>query len=220
MLGPFQRVKAVLWQRSLALYERWHLGSTDWYPKLKREHRRSFAGIDPHAVERLESPDDIFGETPMLTVYHMLRWIDAAVSPLPEPFVDLGSGRGLPSLTAASLGYSAVGYEREASWVERAQTVADRLALKARFEAVDLTTARWPESGTFYATTTSWTPEQKSALFERLAEEGGPRVAILLDAPPLDRGFRHLWSRTVPVDWGRAQAELWYRESRGPNPSS
>lgn len=169
-------------------------------------------GVDPHASARLGGANDIFGETPVLTVWHLLRWTESALGSVPEPFVDLGAGRGVPSLVAACLGFDAIGYERETSWVERAREVAVELRLEAHFEAVDFLTAAWPDAGTFYATTTSWDRDQKEAMVERLGRGEGPRAVLLLDGPTLTGDFDQYWSRTVPVGWGRARADLWHRQ--------
>lgn len=200
-LSGFARLRAILWKRSLRLSEAWYLGRHRWYWRLRRHLASEFSKVDLHNTERLENQEDIFGETPVLTLKKLLE-VAAALEPRhPRRFVDLGSGRGLLPLAASFLGYEAHGIEKEVDWVGRAQTVAKRLGASAQFEAQDFLEVKLPTPSLFFTVGTAYSPELKEALVEIFSGLGKDSLVITGDWG-LPASFERLWEGRLPVDWG------------------
>ncbi len=209
-LTGFARVRAVLWRRSLRLYEWWALRREPWFRPLRRELKRNFRGIDPFGAERVQAPQDVFGETPILTMVTLLHQLDG-MDPKPgQPFVDLGCGRGVTCLVAASRGWTALGLEREEKWVSAAQAVADSLELSASFRAEDFTQADWPEGGTYLAVATAFDQQLKEQVLSRLQELRISTV-ITADWDLRSPSYELVWERPLPVDWGTAHFRVFAR---------
>ncbi len=209
-LRGFSRLRAILWKRSLLLYQSYCLAGTSWYFPLIRALRKGPSPWELLSATRVKKKADIFGETPILTTVRLLETAEAIHGHLPRPFVDLGCGRGVTCLTAASLGYESLGVEQEESWVGSAQAVAHELSLPARFESGDLRLAKWPEGGTYLAVATAFPLELRKSIVERwrtLPPES--TVIITGDWDLSEEGFERLWSGRFPVDWGTATFALW-----------
>lgn len=160
--------------------------------------------------QRVQSRADIFGETPPLTVVRLLQTIEAVHGQIPTPLVDLGCGRGVACLTAASLGYSALGIEQEESWVRAAENVATELSLPARFVAADLREAPWPEGGTFLAVATAFPQPLRKSILERLHSLPADKTLLVtVDWEITGQGFERIWTGRLPVDWGVARFAVW-----------
>ncbi len=125
-------------------------------------------------------------------------------------FVDLGSGRGLAALSAASLGYPAEGLEFFPEYVERANRVAAELRLPARFTQGDLVQDPWPEGELYYLASTAFGQETRQRLLERLSGLPPRALVATLDwSLPLEgRAAFYL-----PVTWGLALCQLYATES-------
>ena len=165
----------------------------------------------------MKKPADIFGETPILTTVRLLETVEGFHGHLPLPFVDLGCGRGITCLTAASLGYQAFGIEQEIRWARAAQTVAEELALPARFEAGDLSLTKWPEGGTYLAVATAYPTELRESIIQRWRTLPVESTAIITgDWDLSEEGFERLWSGRLPVDWGTATFAVWKPAKRPP----
>ncbi len=214
-LRGFSRVRAIFWRRSVLLYEYWKLWSQPWYRPLRPALNRAFSGLDPFERSRVTQASQIFGETPIITIHHLLKLASEDFVHRVVPFVDLGSGRGLPGLTAASCGFSSQGYEQEGAWVEAAGKAGRSLGLDCTFLEGDFRDLPWPERGTFYATATAWSDCTKSLVERKFRERAGGTILILLDwAPQLGEGFRTVWAGKVPVDWGVASALILVKEEK------
>lgn len=199
-----------MWKRSLWLYQSYCLWTTPWYLPLIKALARGPHPSELLSHQRVKSGADIFGETPPLTVVRLLQTIEAVHGQVPAPVVDLGCGRGVACLTAASLGYSALGIEQEAAWVRAAEAVASQLSLPASFVAADLREAPWPGGGTFLAVATAFPQSLRKSILERLrslpAEE---TLLVTVDWEITCRRFEQLWTGRLPVDWGVAQFAVW-----------
>ena len=209
-LRGFARLKAILWRRSLWLYQTYCLHGTEWYWPLLRALRAGPSQGHLFSRARVKTAADTFGETPILTTVRLLQAIESVYGPLPSPFVDLGCGRGVTCLTAASLGYASVGLEQEADWTVAAQKVADQLTLPAHFQAADLRTAEWPEGGTFLAVATAFPAEMREEILGRwLVQPRDRSLFVTVDWELPVQQFERLWGSRLPVDWGTAQFALW-----------
>jgi hypothetical protein len=177
---------------------------------------QSTGHLDLFAQARVKRPADVFGETPVLTTFSLLQLARQQLGEWPEQFVDLGCGRGISCLTAASLGLPATGYEQEPGWVAAAQMVADRLQLAARFEAGDFLGALWPARALYFVVGTAYPVEMREEIALRLSSLGHPQdnLAVITGdwALPGD-AFERLWSGRLPVDWGTAEFTLWKRQT-------
>jgi len=200
-LSGFARLRAILWQRSLRLTEAWYLGRYGWYWRLRRHLARAFSTVDLHSTGRLENQGDIFGETPVLTLTKLLEVASALEPEHPRRFVDLGSGRGLLPLAASFLGYEAYGFEKEADWVGRAQTVAKNLGASVRFEAQDFLEVELPTPALFFTVGTAFPPQFKEELLQVFSGLGAESLIITGDWE-LPASFEGLWEGRLPVDWG------------------
>lgn len=211
-LTGFARVRAVMWRRSLRIFEWWRLRREPWFGPLRRELKREFAKMDTFEKERVKTPPDVFGETPILTIVTLLNTLAKLNITATPPFVDLGSGRGVTCLAAASQGWSALGFEQEYSWVRAAQEVARKLSLDAEFRAGDFTQQEWPEQGTFLVVATAFDDDLKATVSSRLRElEIG--VVITVDWALGVDAYNQVWQAPLPVDWGTAHFRI-YRWSQ------
>ncbi len=157
----------------------------------------------------MKAPQDIFGETPILTSLRLLELAETFIHPLPTPVVDLGCGRGVPCLTAASLGHQAIGFEQESSWVRAAQEVADSLSLPAQFVSGDFRYAEWPSGGTFFVIATAFPDLFREEVLEKLKGLSSDSLLITVDWDLCDEGYERLWKGRLPVDWGVTEFSLW-----------
>lgn len=200
-LSGFAKLRAIMWRRSLRLYEAWSLRHLAWPRVLRRKLALQFANSSLHDPERCQKPSDIFGETPILTLVKLLEVIDA-VSPVhPAEFVDLGSGRGLTCLVAASMGYSALGYEKESAWCEKATLVSQQLSLSARFQDGDFFAHDWPSKAVYFLVATAFPQTLREELERRFLELDSGSLFVVGDWK-LSSDFEALWQGKLPVDWG------------------
>lgn len=173
---------------------------------MARALRESGKGLDLFSADRVSQAADVFGETPILTTVRLLEVAEAHLG-RPTRFVDLGCGRGVTCLTAASLEISAVGFEKEPAWVEAAQRVARQLALPATFEAGDFLHAGWPEGALYLVVATAYPEEMRAEIAQRLGELASGVLTADWTLP--EESFTSLWQGRLPVDWGVAQFALW-----------
>ena len=205
-LRGFARLRAILWRRSLRLYQGWKLADQSWYSPLVRALRQTSSGLDLFSADRVRQDADVFGETPILTTVRLLEFADSHFGRVSQ-FVDLGCGRGVTCLTAASLGIPSVGFEREGAWVEAAQRAARQLDLPARFVAGDFMHADWPAEALYLVVATAYPEEMREEIAERLADLGA--CAITADWSLPEPTFRRIWQGKLPVEWGVADFALW-----------
>lgn len=146
----------------------------------------------------------------MLTTIRLLEVAEAKGLGRPSLFVDLGCGRGVTCLTAASLGIPSLGLEQELAWVQAARTVADELGLPARFEAGDFLAADWPSEGLYFVVGTAYPDSMRDEIANRLGLLGIGKV-ITGDWSLEGYGYQRLWDGPLPVDWGVARFGVWRR---------
>ncbi len=213
-LRGFARFKAVLWRRSLWLYQGWKLWREPWYRSLVQGLGRASASLDLFASARVQAQGDVFGETPILTLRHLLAVAESHLPSCPSTFVDLGCGRGATCLTAACLGWQALGFEKETTWVEAARRVAASLeeaglASEARFEAGDFLQAEWPDEALFLVVATAYPSEMRDEIALRLSGQGQGTAVLTADWELPEEQFVLRWRGTLPVEWGLACFALW-----------
>ena len=201
-------MKAILWRRSLRLYQGWKLAGQAWYSPLAKAISQATSHFDLFSARRVRRPADVFGETPILTTLRLLELTESHLGRQPKMFVDLGCGRGVTCLTAASLGITSVGYEQEASWVKAAIQVAEKLQLAASFQAGDFLAAQWPREATYLVVGTAYPEEMRAEIALRLSTLE-PAAVITGDWPLPEETFERLWQGKLPVDWGVATFALW-----------
>lgn len=213
-LSGFARLKAVLWRRSLWLYQSWKLWREPWYGPLTASLQRASGSFDLFASDRVRGQADIFGETPILTLSYLLETARTCLDVVPPLFVDLGCGRGTTCLTAACLGWSALGFEKEATWVEAARRAAADLesaglVSPAHFESGDFLLLEWPEQALYLVVATAFPLEMREEIALRLAALGGGASVLTADWELPAERFQKLWSGALPVEWGVTRFALW-----------
>ncbi len=207
------RLRAILWRRSLRLYESWYLADFSWHSPLKKAMASAFRKHNLDKQERVHRAADVFGETAILTVVHLLALLEDLVGAKPTLFVDLGCGRGTTCLTAACLGVPALGFEQEAEWVRAAERVVESLAVEASFQCGDFMEAVWPSEGAFFVVGTAYSEAMLEEISGRLSTLRPGSVVITGDWSLKSPGFEILWKGKLPVHWGIASFEICCRTS-------
>ena len=208
-LSGFARLRAIIWPRSLALAEWFTLGGNPWFRRLRWQLWKARRGLDLHSRSRVQGESDIYGGTPTLTVVKLLELLSRLRPEHPRSFLDLGSGIGTPSLTAASLGYSAQGMERESLWVERANSVAEQLGLDCQFLEADFLASPWPSPTVVFTVGTAYPPELREELLGRFLALAPGSVVLTgdWDLAGTEQQLPLLWEGKLPVEWGI----IWFR---------
>lgn len=200
-LKGFTRLRAILWRRSLRLYEYWNFRSRPEVVTLRKALDKAYKAVDLDEPSRLRGQGDIFGETPLLTVWKLLDLVEQLRGDCGGDFVDLGCGRGQTCLLAALRGYEALGLEKEADWVERSNSAAESLDLKAEFLAGDLLDAAWPREGVYFVVGTAYSPEFRESILQKL-EEQTTKAWLITGDWDLSSAYTQRWCGNLPVDWG------------------
>ena len=208
-LSGFQKIRAVLWRRSLRLYESWALRAESWYRPLIRSVNHRFSGLDCDSPGRVTQDALVFGETSPLTTVTLLKLVEPIVAEGTKHFVDLGCGRGVTCLVAASVGWESSGFEHEENWMQAARRVAGDLQLEVNFLAGDFLEQDWPTQGVFYVVGTAFDDQLLAEIMERIPKDS-PIIACdwLVDSS----GRELLWEGSLPVEWGQAYFRLYSGE--------
>ncbi|MCA9795356.1 MAG: class I SAM-dependent methyltransferase [Candidatus Eremiobacteraeota bacterium] len=204
-LRGFARIRAILWERSLGFYEWLCLARFDWWWKLRKAVRAAFRDCDPIDLANRYYPELVYGETPAVTVYTLL---DSIELPAALRLVDLGCGRGWVSLTAASMGYSALGIDLVPEYLERARQVARQLDLAAEFVEGDLAELELPEGELYWVSATALPESVKQHLAQALSGRPAGTLVVCQDwspGSPLER----IWQVRLPVSFGVSTFEVW-----------
>ncbi len=204
------RIRATAWKRSLFLYEFAHLGGFLWWWRLRWAFFREFRGFDE--IESAQVREQIYGEIPPITVTRLL----GALHPHGR-VVDLGSGRGLPALTAASLGFRSVGVEKNGEMVERARRVGRALKLPVEWIRADFSELTLRHGDLYLSASTAFSPATRQLLLKVLQK--APRGALLVvsDWRIEQPTWLLLEEFRLPVDWGLTHFRL-YRHQPGSGP--
>jgi SAM-dependent methyltransferase len=192
----------LLWKLSLDLHDALRFGGRRWFWKLHlglwREYQR-------HSLLHQEG-SLTYGETATSTVVEVLSNLGLQPG---QRILDLGSGRGLPVLVAASLGFESFGLEFFPEHVARSQRVADRLRLNAHFRAGDFLSLPWPEVDAYFTCSTAFQPDLRVNLRARLSDAPAGTWIVTQDwdltgPDPEHSPFELVRSQKLPVTWGTA----------------
>ena len=201
----FEKLRGVAWSRSVWLAEWSQLASQDWWWAIQKATKKEFKDLCPFELTRGRGDQTMaYGETPAITILELLRDLEAQP---PLRFVDLGSGRGSPSLVTASLGYPSKGIEIQSEFVERANRIAQNLKLPAEFEVGDFLNQPWPEADLYFCDATAFDDSQRQKLLEQLLKLDSALV-ILGHFEPQHTRLRLLKRRRLPVYWGVGEFAL------------
>ena len=201
----FGPVGKLTWRWSLALSEWWQLRQYPWWHELRQGLRREFVDLDPdRLVLNLRGKHHIgslaYGETSPLSVLQILQTLNLESG---SQIVDLGSGRGVPCLVAAALGYRALGLEYFAVYTERAQRIADCNGWPAEFRAGSLLSAQIPAASAYLISATAFPEEFRQQLLEKLLQL--PPCQIVSQDWILPAPFVFERMQELPVSWGTAK---------------
>jgi SAM-dependent methyltransferase len=194
--NPVDLLRRLTWRRSLDLYDTLRFCGCSWFWKV---HFRLWREYRHHSLKRPEG-SFTYGETPTSSIVEVLKSLSLAPG---QRLVDLGSGRGLPCLVAASLGYEAFGLEYFGEHVERSQRVADVLGLAAHFQVGDFLTDPWPVAEAYFTCSTAFDKDVRAALEVRLGQLPDSTWLVTQDWN-LAGPFQLVRSQRLPVTWGTA----------------
>lgn len=194
--------------RRLRQQERAQLGDRSWYRALDRALSRVYRWSGPFALSRwakrklsLPKEDLVFGETPILTAWHMLSKLGVDQA---DHVVELGGGRGIFSLVAVSaFGCEATMLEIVPSFVKKTRQVAARLGLeRLRVKQADILNAPLVEGTVYFLTATTFSDRSWSTLDGILAgaPEGAKAISLSI---PLNRAYWRIdETLKLPFSWG------------------
>lgn len=197
-------IGALTWNFSVYLSELIKLRNQPWWRQLKKGLKQEFRDLDPNKmVYNMRGPYHVgslaFGETPVLSVLKILETLQL---PKGATIVDIGSGRGVPCLTAAALGYKSIGLEYFAVYTERSERIARSMGLDATFRSGNFLHQPLPEADAYLVSATAFPEDTRAALKEKLDQCASKIVAQdwILGSP-----WEHERMQKLPVSWGTAQ---------------
>lgn len=206
------------YRQALRREEQAKLGVRSWYRSLDRALRRQYRWSGPFTVSRwgkrkirLPKEDLIYGETPVLTAWHILDKLGVDQA---DHVVELGAGRSLFSLVAvAAFGASACSIEILPAFVRRTRRIAELLGLeRLTVRQGDVLSAPLEEGTVYFVTATTFSDSSWRALDQRLAEAPAGTKAISLSAP-LNRAYWKIEGKErLPFSWGENTV---YFQTRG-----
>jgi hypothetical protein len=197
-------IGALTWNFSLYLSELVRLRKQAWWWQLKRGLKREFRDLDPNKmVYNMRGAFHVdslaFGETSPLSVLKILKTLDL---PQGATLCDIGSGRGVPCLVAAALGYKTIGLEYFAVYTERAQRIAEQMKVDATFVSGNFLNKPLPKADAYLVSATAFPEEVRAQLKQKLDEQA--QIVVAQDwilGPP----WEHERMQKLPVSWGTAQ---------------
>lgn len=202
----FGPLGSLSWNASIWLTEWARLRKEPWWWDLRRALKQEFADLDPHQlVQRLRGKQHIgslaFGETPCLSV---LKILETAQLEAGARLVDLGSGRGLPCLTASARGFPSLGLEYFAVYTERSTRIAKSLELPATFLSGNLLSRPLPPAQLYLISATAF-PESFRAQLQQHLHQAPSNCWIVTQDWILDPPFVVTRMQQLPVSWGVAR---------------
>lgn len=211
-LGP---IGQLTWNLSLGLAEWWQLRRQPWWSPLRRGLRQEFADLDPDRLVRRLRGDDVgslaYGETSPLSV---LKVLESVKLPPASRVVDVGSGRGVPCLVAAALGYPSVGLEYFAVYTERSQRIAEQQNWPATFKAGSFLHSPLPPAALYMVSASAFPEEVRGQLFPLLLDTPNDSWVVTQDWV-LNPPFQLTRMQQLPVSWGVAKFCYHVRPPRG-----
>ncbi len=200
------------WAAALTLTELFSLGWQPWWWKLHWSLWKNFRGLDIGRVVAEHGGDNpgefSYGETPVLSASKLL-----AFAPLMpgSRVLDLGCGRGLVVLTAALMGFRAVGLERVSEYLVGAREVAEELGLQADFLEANMLESDWPPAELVFINSTAFPAEFRQGLLQRLEGLASGTVVTTYDWPLPKQNFEELKAFRLPVTWGTVRCGIFRR---------
>lgn len=199
-------IGALTWNLSIRLSELFKLGRQRWWWQMHSALKKEFCDLNPNRmVLNMRGPYHVeslaYGETPALSV---LKILDTLQLPPGSLLVDLGSGRGVPCLTAAARGYRSLGLEYFAVYTERSERVARQLGWPAEFISGNFLRRPLPAADAYLVSATAFPEDLRQQLLALLQETPVSSWVVAQDwvlGPPfvLDR------MQQLPVSWGIAK---------------
>lgn len=210
----------VAWGTALGLYECFLLGHRAWWWQMHFGLWRAYRGWHPDRVlEQLpeeEYRDTLaYGETPASSV---LKMLDMCREHFPEAdsLLDLGAGRGIIAMTAASQQWDVMALEYLREFIERSEPVTLRLGLPVQWVCGDFLQLPFPPCDILHVAATAYPEETRQALADKFAAECGPDQGIVTQDWILDEErFEALVGIRLPVTWGSSYFTL-HRPRRQP----
>jgi len=194
------------WNLSMWLTELAVLGRQAWWWQLRKGLSEEFRDLNPNKmVLKMRGKQNVgslaFGETPSLSVLKILQTVQLAPG---SRVVDLGSGRGMPCLTAAAQGYPSLGLEYFAVYTERSTRVAQRYGWPAQFLSGNFLSRPLPPAQLYLVSATAFPEELRQDLARHLEDAPDGSWIVTQDwvlPPP----FVLTRLQQLPVSWGIAK---------------
>lgn len=217
-LRPEQRPKfgligEVAWGSALSVYECFLLGHKAWWWQMHYGLWKAYRGWNPDKVlanlSETEYRDTLaYGETPASSVLRMLE-MGRSHFPEAESLLDLGAGRGVLAMTAASNGWDVLAMEYLQEFVDRSEPLTGRLGLAVSWVKGDFLQLPFPPCDLLHVAATAYPEETRNALQEKFAQECGPEQGIITQDWILDEDrFEALVGVRLPVTWGSSYVTL------------
>lgn len=209
----FLNLMGVAWEnqkyrRELRRQEQAQLGGRSWYRALDRALTKQYRWNGPFFVSKwakrqlaLPKEDLIYGETPILTAWHLLERLGVDQA---DHVVELGAGRSLFSLVAVSaFGSSATSVEIVPAFVRRTRQLANQLGLeRLRAREGDILSIPLVEGSVYFVTATTFSAPSWLALNQRLAGAPSGSKAVSLSAPLTRAYWKVEAQESFPFSWG------------------
>lgn len=170
----------------------WRLGYALWLESWRGPAHRLGQGLQP--PPGFQAEDFIYGETPLGTAYELLRWAEFKQG---QHFCEIGCGRGVTGLVAASL------FQARVSGIEVVPALADKARWLARALQLPVDIREngpYPQADLYFMTPTTWSQENWARVVSELEKAPGGSRALVL-SQPLPR-WRLEQKRSLPFSWG------------------
>jgi hypothetical protein len=206
--------------RALHQEEQRQLGQRSWYRALDRGLRDAYRWSDPFSLSRrakrrlaLPKADLVYGETPLLTAWHMLSRLGVDQV---DHVVELGAGRATFSLVAVSaFGCRASALEVVPAFVQKTRELAARLGLDGlQARTADILATPLPQGSVYFLTPTTFTDDSWRQLSQRLREAPEGARAISLSVPLPEPHWKLEERTSLPFSWGENNVFFQVRQAR------
>lgn len=214
----FGLIGELAWGTALSLYECCLLGHTAWWWQMHFGLWKAYHGWNPDKVLADLSPQEYrdtlaYGETPASTVLRMLKMARQHF-PEADSLLDLGAGRGVLAMTAASNGFEVMAMEYLQEFVERSEPLTTRLGLSVSWVKGDFLALPLPPCDLLHVAATAYPESTRQTLQEKFAAECGSDQGIITQDWMLDEDrFEALLGARLPVTWGSSYFTLHRRRS-------